>query len=363
MAAGGGDALADRLPHHAFLSDGMGPTKRQTDSATEEARKQRQKQVEREADAHLASWDKPQEDDYGFFKSCNWTKGASKELLQIGCIWEYAREFRKLRGLLWLMKHKPEAGFIRPIFNLPVFWFEGLCEYDVRRVLGIWFNWLVSLADDLAENISFEKLFNERPDKLKGAFRSLSSREFFQAEVELVEEIPPISALGAPITLLGTLEHERVCYDGSELIAFRIPWGALIEEAIGKQIERYRPENAMCKAPRGRGKRPQIMLRSYLKDLSVMRIWKRFPKAKDLRRRIREVAKFTTYKGCQTYVDAHEKAFRAGQDDPQTRNASSEMSAACARALSVFQSFFRGETPSNFMPTNVRIRRLTREKS
>ena len=132
--------------------------------------------MEREADAHLASWHKPQKDDYDFFKSCSWTKGALKERLQVGHIWEYAREFRKLRGLLWLMKHKPEAG--KPLFDRPVFWFEGLCEYDVRRVLGVWFEWLAGLADDLAENISFEKLFNERSDKLAQAFRSLSSREF-----------------------------------------------------------------------------------------------------------------------------------------------------------------------------------------
>jgi len=219
----------------------MGKIKRQTDPAAE--RKQRQKEAEKEADAHLVLWGKPQKDDYDFFNSCSWTKDATKERLQIGCIWEYAREFRKLRGLLWLMKHKPEAGFIRPIFNLPVFWFEGLCEYDVRRSLRVWFKWLAYLADDLAENISFEKLFNERSDKLAQGFRGLSSREFFQAEVELVAEIPPISALGAPITLLGTPEHERVCYDGSELIAFRIPWGGLNDKEIGDQIARHRPAN------------------------------------------------------------------------------------------------------------------------
>ena len=347
MAAGGGDALADRLPHHAFLSDGMGPTKRQTDSATEEARKQRQKQVEREADAHLASWDKPQEDDYGFFKSCNWTKGASKELLQIGCIWEYAREFRKLRGLLWLMKHKPEAGFIRPTFNLPVFWFEGLCEYDVRRALSIQFNWLASLADDLAENISFEKLFNERPDKLKGAFRSLPEREFFAREVELVEEIPPMSALGAPITLLGTPEHERVCYDGSELIAFRIPWGDWNDDEIGKQIARHRPANPTCKAPRGGEKKPQIMFRSYLKDLSVMRIWKWFP---DPDKRIEQIAELPGFKGCKDYWEERRKAISEKREVEQRiwNTAESETSRARQRALRMFQRWFPREKPSNY---------------
>jgi hypothetical protein len=79
-----------------------------------------------------------------------------------------------------------------------------------------------------------------------------------------------------------------------------------------------------------------------------MRIWKRFPKAKHLRQRIREVAKLTDYKGCNDYVVAHRKAFRAGQDEPTTRNAKVEMSKARAHALSLFQSLFPGEKPLNY---------------
>jgi hypothetical protein len=41
-------------------------------------------------------------DDYDF----RWIKGASKGLLEAGCIYEYARESRKLRCLLVLMDPK-----------------------------------------------------------------------------------------------------------------------------------------------------------------------------------------------------------------------------------------------------------------
>src|SRR6516164_8265582 len=104
----------------------MGKTKRQTDPGGERTREQQQKEAEREADAHLTPWGEPQKDDYDFFKFCRWTKGATKERLQAGFIYEDAREARKLRGLFWLMKHKPEAGKL--LFVRPVFWFEGLCE-------------------------------------------------------------------------------------------------------------------------------------------------------------------------------------------------------------------------------------------
>jgi len=94
----------------------------------------------------------------------------------------------------------------------------------------------------------------------------------------------------------------------------------------------------------GRGAR----WRERLNQLAVMRIWKRFPKAKHLRQRIREVAKVTDYKGCNDYVVAHPKAFRSGQYEPTTRNAKVEMSKARAHALSFFQSLFPGEKPLNY---------------
>ena len=48
---------------------------------------------------HVTPWGKVQKDDYDF----RWTNGAAKELLEAGCIYEYARESRKLRCLLVLM--------------------------------------------------------------------------------------------------------------------------------------------------------------------------------------------------------------------------------------------------------------------
>jgi hypothetical protein len=339
-----------------FSSDGIfrqksvGQTQEHIDPAAERAAErateQRQKEREKEADEHLTPWAKPQKDDYGFFQ--NWAKGASEERLQAGHIWEYARESRKLRGLLWLMKHKPEAAFINPLFNMAIFWFEGLCEYDARRVLGGWFKWLAYLADDLAENISFEKLVNERPDELVRAFRSVPSHEFFQANaVEFASTIAPFSALGAPITLLDTPERERVCYDGSEVIALRIPWGGLRNGQIGKEMGKFaalhRPANESCKEPR---RRPSTF-RSYLKALSVMRIWK-LHKGKPWRR-LELVAEVCGYKDCKREWAAYKRRCKGGHGDaPMSKAAQVEMTRARQLALSVFHCLFPRETPENY---------------
>ncbi len=127
---------------------------------------QGQKKLERWAAERVKRWGKPQPDDYDFQ---SWTKkDASKELLEAGCIYEYVRESRKLRGLLTLCK------LARSRRNLA--WsFEGFGEVDARARLGGAFDWLFGLADQLADNESFAKLFHARGAELK---RSLAKRPF-----------------------------------------------------------------------------------------------------------------------------------------------------------------------------------------
>ncbi len=87
---------------------------------------QGQKKLERWAAERVKRWGKPQPDDYDFQ---SWTKkDASKELLEAGCIYE-----------------------------------------------GGAFDWLFGLADQLADNESFAKLFHARGAELK---RSLAKRPF-----------------------------------------------------------------------------------------------------------------------------------------------------------------------------------------
>jgi hypothetical protein len=109
--------------------------------------------------------------------------GASKELLQAGCIYEYARESPKLRGLLVLMNSKrnrepfeivtlPRTGKSVTLYCS----FEDLEEKDARRAFRGALYWLQSFADELANNTSFADLLRT---KGKQANRSLAKRPLY----------------------------------------------------------------------------------------------------------------------------------------------------------------------------------------
>jgi hypothetical protein len=129
--------------------------------SSEEAHEQiRQQAIQREklqkwAADRVNHWPrKLQIDDYDFR---NWAKDANKNLLQAGAVYEYARESRKLRGLLVLMNpkrlrkdweimrpgsidgRKPAPGEIES-YPAQATWlpcsFEGLDEHEAERALG-----------------------------------------------------------------------------------------------------------------------------------------------------------------------------------------------------------------------------------
>ena len=62
-----------------------------------------QKKLETWAANRIKSWEKLNQDDYDFQ---SWAKGAKKNRLSAGAVYEYARESRKLRCLLALMNPK-----------------------------------------------------------------------------------------------------------------------------------------------------------------------------------------------------------------------------------------------------------------
>ena len=70
------------------------------DTADEQAPR---RQLESWAADRVKAWGELQKDDYDFR---SWAKGASKNCLSAGAVYEYARESRKLRCLLALMNPK-----------------------------------------------------------------------------------------------------------------------------------------------------------------------------------------------------------------------------------------------------------------
>src|SRR5205814_635726 len=109
-------------------------------------------------------------------------KKKNEALLKGGCLYEYARESRRLRGLLVLMnpKRKREPFEIVPLpatgraYNLPCS-FEGLSEEGVRGVLGRALGWLARFAEELADNKSFAELLRRKGKEVE---RSLGRHRF-----------------------------------------------------------------------------------------------------------------------------------------------------------------------------------------
>lgn len=299
-----------------------------------------------------------------------------------GAIYEYARESRKLRCLLTLMNPKrpredwemarpaivdgkqpdPSDPLARPR-PLPCS-FNGLNEHAGERALGGFLYCLRDLADYLADNISFAELFRAKRDELERAFGGLN--ELSRAKGEKAEfsyflpifdavEVATRSETEQWPTVLETISHgeQRLIYGEacSEVIALRVHWGGFNNSQIGKAMQRFardhRPRNEACKE-RKRTQGQKIAILAALKGLSVMRIRKKLGRGKQWKR-LELVAKVCGYESCKKeWADYQERCNQGHGDEPMSNAAKVEMSNARSRALSVFQSLFPTETPSNW---------------
>jgi hypothetical protein len=98
-----------------------------------------------------------------------------------------------------------------------------------------------------------------------------------------------------------------------------------------------------------RGQKPEDTIRANLKALSVMRIWKRFPKARDLGKRICETAKYTDYESVlKEAADYKNRSWEGHSDTEKSKAAQVQMHNARDRALSYFQGLFPGQKPANY---------------
>jgi len=85
-----------------------------------------------------------------------------------------------------------------------------------------------------------------------------------------------------------------------------------------------------------------------LKNLVVMRLWKRFPRReyRELYKRLNLVAQFCGYKGCVKEAAEYKERCEEGRgDEPISKAAEVEMSRARSEARTFFQSLFPGEEP------------------
>jgi hypothetical protein len=86
--------------------------------------------------------------------------------------------------------------------------------------------------------------------------------------------------------------------------------------------------------------------RARLNQLAVMRIWKR---EHAQWKRLKRVAKFCGYKGCEDeWAEYEERCGQGRGDEPMSKAASVEMSDARKGALIYFQSLFPGLNPLSY---------------
>jgi hypothetical protein len=344
-----------------------------TDEEAQEAIEQEKRQrlaLEDWAFRRVRTWEELEEGDYDF---SSWVKGASKNRLIAGALYEYARESVKLRGLLVLMDPKRRRRgweMVRPAnvngkppdpseplaraMPFPCS-FRGLDQHAAERALGGFLYCLQSLAGYLAKNISFAELFESKRDELEKAFGGLDKlarvrrehRYFLPVgEAVRVATRSQIEDITTAKTLLD--EKERILLGGSEVIAVQFDWGNFTDRDFGLAMRKFakdhRPRNAACKEPQRKGQRPLEVIQSDLKALAAMRIWKRHKG--DRWKRLKLVASDCRYKGCVKESLEYERRRTQGQghcDQPMSNNAQARISEACADAVSFLQRLFPWE--------------------
>jgi len=347
----------------------------------EEANEEAQEAIEQEKRQRLAledwafrrvrTWEELEKGDYDF---SSWVRGASKERLSAGRIYEYARESLSLRCLLVLIDPKRRRRgweMVRPAnvngkppdpseplaraMPFPCS-FRGLDQHAAERALGGFLYCLQSLASYLAKNISFAELFCHKRDELEKAFGGLDKlarvrrehRYFLPAVQVAVATRSQVEDITTAKTLVDEKERILLGEAGTEVIAIQVPWGNFTPkdfgEAMRKFAEDHRPRNAACKEPQRKGQRPLEVIQSELKALAAMRIWK-LHKGNQWKR-LEVVANVCGYEGCVRESVEYERRRTQGQghcDQPMSNNAQARISQACADAVSFLQRLFPWE--------------------
>jgi hypothetical protein len=246
-----------------------------------------QQRSEFQAAKRVVSSTRLNSNDYDFR---GWAVRGSKELLRAGCVYEYARESRKLRCLLVLTNSaiqkakQAEKTHSRPPFQgfqFLSFSFEGLRYKDALLQLGGWFGWLRQFTDELADNKSFAELCKENREQLDKSLSTLPGYFYDPRAVELAF-LPLNESLFEPRLLwpwqAPDVRHRNI--DNDVIITIRIRLRDFTNKEIGKAMEvlasMLRPSTE--KEPTRKGTSKRDSPRSWLDALSAMRLASHYPK-------------------------------------------------------------------------------------
>jgi hypothetical protein len=312
------------------------------------------KEIESFCAARVKTWGKPEKGDYNF---APWLKDASSELLEAGCIYEYAREAWKLRCWLALMNESDDGERAKLVNDA---WAKAAPATFPRPL-----RWLVDFANELADNTNFGDVLCVKRRKV---MRSLARHPIHLSLKGIDLAYPRLGDAGPPPwpwqpwsvwTPWGAIDPNRPLpkvfnrpspnNDGSEKLAVLIQWREFTDSEIGAEMKRlaalHRPESEP--EPKRKGQKPKDRIRSYMKALSVLRIRKLHER--NPWKRLELVAEVCGYRDCKREWAAYKERCKRGHaKEPMSQGAKSEMGNACKRALSFFQRLFPAEAPSNF---------------
>jgi hypothetical protein len=285
----------------------------------------RQKELWRWAAERLAPRGNPEKDDYDFSGSRSWTEGANEELLNAGCLYEYARESHKFRCLLVLNNRKREERS-GPLTCIE---YEGNSAGDVHLIRSGWHRWLGDFAHELIANKSFAEVLRTSGSKVEKSLGALAGYNRYPKAVEL-----PGRYINVP---------------GMQEVVIQIDWRHYDNKEIGAEMTRWaannRPESEP--EPDRTGKKRESKVRADLKALSALRIWK-LHEGKPWKR-LQEIAAVCGYEGCLRESEEYKQRSKRGHAvEPISSQAKKEMSGARTRALILFQRLFPWGKPSNY---------------
>ena len=204
----------------------------------------------------LARWGKPQKDDYDFR---SWAARASEDLLNAGCIYEYARESYEFRCLCALDRRE------RGQFSGILIKFETSSVGFTWLTNSGWGTWLHDFADELVANKSFAHLLRANPNKLRKSLDDLPSYSLFPRAVEKP---------GRHIISHGGDAQPEFGYPGSQVVSIQFFWRLYTNAEIGEEMKRLAGELRPARepGPKRRGKGKASSTESLLDALSAMRL-------------------------------------------------------------------------------------------
>jgi hypothetical protein len=273
-------------------------------------------------------------------------QGLSPEEIEAACLYEYMRESQILTDALNAStedERKEKARGLKTPFFLTFTEKQFVRLMLTLRTAGFPSPWKALSKDSQTQLVSLLAGSTERTTGKDQELYPPVIIEQGAAEFDLSENSWRVGQLEPfELSLFKAWEHSgRRCFFGfiridqayneTEVVAaFKKEFGTRWERTKGGNRERWA---------------------AWLKNLVVMRLWKRFPGKgyRDLYKRLKLVAEFCNYKGCVEEWAAYEERRQVGRGDaPMSNAAKIEMSSARSEARTFFQSLFPGEEPLSF---------------